>query len=250
VCSARRRHDISLKSLVRRAVAVSAERRRSGFSKPRPLLWALLILAVIGPATAAADGLDDALRGSALDPAERAEVRRLFDEASSAGLPQHMLVPRLEEGLAKRVPVARILRALELEMGYLVQAREVLSAADEALLRDEGSWARTANLLAGGLTTREVSAVVRILRPRRRDFRPATYLYAALVEWGLPREQALALLEALVASDLPGEEFPGVVELLALGRRVRIPPEVMVDRIRDSIGRVHSLDELQRLVLY
>jgi hypothetical protein len=253
VSAAGRRHGF-LNAHALRAGPAAARRRERGFlgfllRGCRHLLWVWLILAAGGGA-AAADDLDDALRASSLEATQQTAVHRLFDEAAAEGVPARMLLPRLEEGLAKGAPGERVLLALEREMGYLLEARQILTAEGEGLLREEASWARAANLLAGGLPPEEVGTLVRILRPRPRDFRPATYLYVALVDWGLPREQARSLLGALVGSALPGEEFGGVMELLARGRRLRIAPEEMVRRIRDSVGRARSLDELGTLVLY
>ena len=218
----------------------------------RAAICLLVFLLASGAAavTAAADDLEELLRRGGFDPARRGDVRAVFEEAADRGVPSALLLPRVEEGLAKGVPADRMLRGIERELSLLLEAREILSEEAGVLLKDQASWARTANLLAGGLSQREVRTLARVASARPRDYRSATYLYVALAEWGLPRDQAGLLLEALVASRVPGEEFAGIVEILVEGRRARIPPERLAERIRAALPRVQNLDELKKTVLY
>jgi hypothetical protein len=213
------------------------------------VLIAWLILSA-GAAGAAADDLEQILQSSRLDASQQALVRGVFDEALEQGIPPSMLLPRLEEGLSKRVAAARLVGALRREAGFLVTARGILTDEAEVLLADEANWIRTANLLAGELAVEEIRALIRLSVPRPRDYRHATYLYVALLDWGLPREQARGLLKALMGSSIPGEQLSGVLELLAEGRRLRVPPEEVVERVRGVASRVKSVEELERLVLY
>ncbi|MBN1837512.1 MAG: hypothetical protein JW820_16775 [Spirochaetales bacterium] len=210
----------------------------------------VVLFLLLGVVPAVADELEDALQRGGFDPARRAAIHALFDQAAGQGIPPRLLLPRLEEGLAKRVSAGRLLGAIEREVDFLLAARRILREEAAAMARDEAAWARTANLLAGGLQDAEVRALVQIASARPRDFRAATYLYVALSEWRLPRETAVALLEALLGSELPGEEFGGIVGLLAEGRSARIPPERLVERVRRALPGVRSLDELKRMVLY
>jgi hypothetical protein len=179
-------------------------------------------------------------------------IRRLFDRAQAQSIPADLLLPRLEEGLAKKVAPARLLQALERELDYLERARAILLEVEEGprLLLDSASWARTANLLAAGTAEAEVRHLVRLWRARWPDYRPATWLYAALLRWGLSRPAALALLEALQASVLPGDSFAGIQDLLLEGRRLRLQPEELADRMVRRMPQVRSVEELKESVLH
>jgi hypothetical protein len=224
--------------------------RCEGRARPGGAAACLLALFLVAAIPGWTEDLEELLQRGGLEPARREEVRALFAEAASQGVPQGLLLPRLEEGLAKRVPAGRLVRVIERELGFLLAARGILQEEAGALAREEAAWARTANLLAGGLPAREVRSLVRTAARRPRDFRESTYLYVALLEWGLPSEEARVLLEALLDSALPGAEFAGVVELLAAGRSARIPPGRLVERIREALPQSRSLEDLEKRVLY
>lgn len=246
--------DRAAANAIPRTTADAARRpRRPG--RPRrtatgvlPVCVLLLHVLVLVPLVA--EDLEKSLERGGFDPSRRAAVLALFDQAAAQGVPKRLLLPRLEEGLAKRVPAGRLLGVIERELGFLLRAREILSEENSALAKDEASWARTANLLAGGLEPGEVRALVRICSIRPRDYRPATYLYVAMVQWGLSQDQAAKLLEALLSSDLAGEQFGGIVELLVEARSARIPPERLLERILEALPRVQDLEELEAAVLY
>lgn len=225
---------------------------RVGIAVPADILLFFFLFFVLfgGVGPLAADELEDVLRRGALEPARREELRSLFDRAAGEGIPPQLLLPRLEEGLAKGVPPGRLLGAIEREVAFLITARQILKEEAAALGGDEASWARTANLLAGGLPEAEVRALARMASARPREYRAATYLYVALVDWGLPGAAAAELLEALLGSQLPGEEFGGIVELFVAGRSARVSPERLAERIRRALPRVRSLEDLKALVLY
>jgi hypothetical protein len=210
----------------------------------------LVLLVVIAAQSAAADDLEEVLQRGGFDPPLRSAVRTLFDEAAAQGVPPELLLPRLEEGVAKRVPAGRLLGVIERELGFLLAAGELLREEAPGLMEEKAAWARTANLLARRLPVREVRTLVRVASARPQDYRAATYLYVALVDWGLAADQARLLLEALLGSGIPGGEFGGIVELLVEGRSARIPPERLVERIRETLPHVQNLDELKKSVLY
>jgi hypothetical protein len=224
-------------------------RRPARFRGLCPLLaGALLLLLPFG--VAAADDLAGALGRSGYGRSERAEIERFFQEAERWGIPEGLLLPRLEEGVAKRVGCTRLLSALKLEREHLLEARSLLERTHggEVLLADAAAWARTANLLAAGVSPEEVEALADASRARPGDFRGASYLYVALRDWGLPPELSLALARDVLASALRGESFPGILDLLGEGRRRRLAPEEIVARIREQLRRAHSLEELRELL--
>jgi hypothetical protein len=191
--------------------------------------------------------VESALARSGYTAVQKESIAAFFREVEDAGIPSEMLLPKLEEGIAKGVPAPRVLRALEREAENLVETRALLlgSAAGERLLEDPASWARAANLLAVGVSEGEIEELVALCGGRCAGFRPASYLYVALREWGLDMEPALDLIGSLLASSIAADEYMGVMDLLAGGRRRRIPPEELIQRIRDNVKEASSIKELE-----
>lgn len=181
---------------------------------------------------------------------QKASIISFFTETDRADLPAELLVPKLEEGIAKRIPAQRVLDALKREREGLLKARALILRVEggEQVLADRASWARTANLLAGGISETEIEGLILLCRSRVGDFRPATYLYAALKEWGLGQEPSFSLIGALLRSSISADSFMGVMDLLATGRRRRIAPEELVRRIEEHLKQVKRIEELEKWI--
>ena len=210
-----------------------------------------MLSGLLAAAMLPAQSLETALARSRFPPEQQRAIEEQFREAALQGIPVSLLLPRLEEGIAKKVPAARLQEALRGQAGLLLEARALLvgTPGGEALLADPASWARTANLLAGALPAAEVRRLAGFCAKRPADYRQATSLYLSLVEWGLDRGKAQELLGALLDSRLPGESFPGVMEILVEGRRQRLAPEELVRRLLLHLPDTVSMEELKRRTL-
>jgi hypothetical protein len=173
-----------------------------------------------------------------------------FVEMEDSDIPAELLLPKLEEGFAKSVSAPRVLLVLRREAGNLQRTRGLMlrSETGRRLLADPASWARTANLLAVGVSEVEIEELIALCKRRNEGFRPVTYLYVAVREWGIGRGTAFDLLRALVESPIPPDSYMGVLDLLANGRRRRIPPEELVQRIQQNLERTNSIKELERWI--
>jgi hypothetical protein len=212
----------------------------------------LAILAgLLAAAMLPAQSLEEALARSRFSSGERSAIEEQFREAVLQGIPASLLLPRLEEGIAKKVPAPRLQEALRGQSGLLLEARALLlgTPGGEALLADPASWARTANLLSGALPAAEVRLLAGYCAGRPLDYRPATSLYLSLVEWGLERGQAQGLLRALLESKHSGESFPGVMEIFVEGRRQRLAAEELVRRLLLQLPGTSTMEELKRKIL-
>jgi hypothetical protein len=197
-----------------------------------------------------AQSVESALARSGYSEVHRDAIIAFFAETEDSDIPAELLLPKLEEGIAKSVPAPRVLLALRREAENLRRTRALMlrSDAGERLLADPASWARTANLLAVGVSEGEVEELIALCKRRNEGFRPATYLYVAVREWGLDRGPAFDLIRALVESSIPPDSYMGVMDLLAGGRRRRIPPEELVQRIQQNLEHANSIKELERWI--
>ncbi len=210
-----------------------------------------MLAGLLAAAMLPAQSLEAALARSRFPLEQQRAIEEQFREAALQGIPVSLLLPRLEEGIAKKVPAARLQEALRGQAGLLLEARALLvgTPGGEALLADPASWARTANLLAGALPAAEVRRLAGFCAKRPADYRQATSLYLSLVEWGLDRGKAQELLGALLDSRQPGESFPGVMEILVEGRRQRLAPEELVRRLLLHLSDTATMEELKRRTL-
>jgi hypothetical protein len=217
-----------------------------------PGLLLLIALLCLQPPALRAESLEAALAGSGYSAAQQETLRDLFSRAQQAGIAPELILPRLEEGLAKKAAAAVLAAALEAEIARLEEARRLIldSAACRDLLFNNAAWLRTANLLAWGAGGREIRRLLEACAGRCSDFPSLSILYVSLVQWGLAADTALTLTEAAAASRLPAADFPGVSELLIRGRRLRLPPEELARRLAEELPRVKNLEELQERLLY
>jgi hypothetical protein len=197
-----------------------------------------------------AQSVTSALARSAYSEVHKDAIGAFFAQAGEAGVPAELLLPKLEEGIAKGIPAPRVLEALEREAENLRRSRAVIlhSEGGERLLADPAAWARTANLLAVGMREEQVEELIALCGRRIEGFRPATYLYVAAVDWGLAQKPALDLIGALLASPIPPSSYMGVMDLLAGGRRRRISPEEIIQRIRQHLDHATSIKELEKWI--
>jgi hypothetical protein len=205
-------------------------------------------LSFLSPQSLRADDLKGALDRGGFQNGERRQIEELFDQASAQGIPEGILLPRLQEGVAKAATAERLLAALARERDLLLQARELLLGTEGGAqqMEDPASWARTANLLNIGLPAEQLGVLILASAPRPADYRPASYLYVALLQWGIGPEAALALVRAALSSSLPGRDFPGLVDLLTEGRMRRIPVEQTLEQLARELPRAAGLQALRR----
>lgn len=222
-----------------------------GIRFPQPSFIVILctVLLVIG-LPISAQSVDSALARSGYSQTHKDSIMTFFAETEESDIPAELLLPKLEEGIAKGIPAPRVLDALMKEAGHLRQTRALILRSEEGqrLLADPASWARTANLLAVGVSEEEIQELIALCKHRIEGFRPATYLYVAVSQWGLARKPAFDLIGALLASSIPPKSYMGVMDLMAGGRRRRIAPEELVQRIRQHLEHAESIKELEKWI--
>jgi hypothetical protein len=172
----------------------------------------------------------------------------IFESAGDETLPTGSIQSRLLQGLARNVNPRRVLVVMEEQLQNLLEARAILTGVPGAtpIAEDTPSLERTAALLRGGYTAEEITAVVGASVPRPDDYRAATLLYVAVVEWGADPAAALTLVRAAIAAPIPGDDFPRIASLLGVTDPRRYGSEEAVEIIADSLREGRSVREITR----
>lgn len=177
------------------------------------VLLAFALVAAPAIAHAQADGAARARAG--LDAAAATRFDATLERARRDGLPTEPLVNKALEGIAKQVPSARIITAVEQRLAGLGRARDALGGAAAP-----GEIEGIADAMQRGVG----AEAVRALRAQAGDEAPvavAAHVLADLQERGVPTDVALEVLGAWRSrggrpDDLP--EIPaGVDRLLRQG---------------------------------
>lgn len=179
-------------------------------------------------------------------------IRLVFEEAEAQGIPSELILPRLEEGIAKKVPVNRLIKVLTKEIECLVQAHDLLLSVDPDLVLSEtpSIWLRTGILFSKHIPAETVRAIAGACMSRWEDYRDATVLYLSLTQWGLKSSEALMIVDSVLKSAIPGPDFIGIITIFIRGRSMNISPEEIITRMKEVINDIDSIETLEEKILY
>jgi hypothetical protein len=216
-------------------------------------LFLIILPGAIAPFGAFGEkGVDAVLSASRFPARDRERISEVFAAAHAEGIAEEMLRSRLEEGIAKRVAAPLLLSALRRDVSFLQSARATLLevAGGAALLLDNASWSRAADLLSWGASPDNLARLAHSGASRPELFKATTYLFALLIQWGLEPEVSVELCEAVAASQIDIDSYPGILDILVRGRRLLVPPRTLSRRIVDALPRVRDLQQLEQRTLY
>lgn len=218
----------------------------------RTLITCFLI--VVGSPLLASDPYDEIGRimdQTGFSIAERNAIRDVFHDAADSGIPLELLVSRVQEGVSKRVGPPRIESALTADVDQLLHAREIAHTVPGGidLLREPSRWARARTVIQAGYASDEFRDLVEVTVDQPERFRSAAVLFISLRDWGLNQPATISIVDAAVRSGLPPQDYPGIAEILAAGRRQRVRPREMVDRIVSALQTSDTLSAVRRRVL-
>jgi hypothetical protein len=194
----------------------------------------LLVMTVVGSAGLSGQESAMARAQRTLPPEVFANLATLASELSASGIPDGPLFNKALEGMAKRVPIERLMPAVRAYAGRLGQARGALGATASVPLLVAG-----ADAIRRGVPSDALRAL-----PSDRPRSPvAVLVLAELLESGVPTDRALAVLRQAM------EQRTRDARMLDIPVRVRtlirsgVPPQEAIDRVRramrnDRGGRV------------
>ncbi|HDQ14849.1 MAG TPA: hypothetical protein ENN41_08555 [Sediminispirochaeta sp.] len=196
--------------------------------------------------------LEAILAESNFSSAEKQVMYEIFAHVQKKEVPSEMLLPRLQEGVAKQVPLFRLSTALERDLDNLIVARDLIlkNNTSESYIKNQGSWQRIANMLAAGFDQDEIVGLLELCSGKPEEFRHVSLLYAALQKWGIADDEIMDVSRALVSSPIPSTEYIAVMDLYRAARGRRIRPEELSERIIVEAKNVERVEELERRILY
>ncbi len=206
------------------------------------------------------DQLDVLLPKRNFTEQESATIKDIFKEAEEKRVPTELLIPRLEEGLAKQVSPEGIAQVLSRELGAYDTTRVLIlrvlgQKTGDQVLQDVLPWTRTVLLSLQGTSESELTELLVAFNQQKSkdkwdNYRFGCSLYAALLQWGIDQKNSMALVVAVSRSSLPGADYRGVLDLIIAGGKLRVVPEVMTERIIQAVPKARSIEALETRVLY
>ncbi|MBN1699778.1 MAG: hypothetical protein JW881_19845 [Spirochaetales bacterium] len=199
-----------------------------------------------------AETLSSLLENGPYTEEQSAVILEIFGKAGEEGIPEALILPRFEEGIAKKVPFERLKGVLEQEILYLKTSKKILLEAIDGIKPEEHPelWSRAAILLATGISENEIRILAKASVSRLHAFRNATTLYVSLLKWELEKETSLKLVAALLGSSIPEQEFDSILNILIIGRRRYIQPEELADRIIKELSAGTTIETIKEKVLF
>lgn len=189
---------------------------------------------------------------------EEQQLHNLLTGAQEDQIPVDLLVLRLEEGVAKRVPSSTLYNALELERQAYSYTRDLIVhelglQEAERIVSDNTIWSRVTTIYRQGVPDEDLKALIAMFNKQRsaerwNNFRYGGGLLIALRQWGLEETLSLQVVEALSRSSIPGEDYRAVIDLFNAGISNRTSLEDIANRIIDSAPNSRSLKVLERMV--
>jgi len=226
------------------------------------LLWLGLMITMGGLAFGSSwdDQLDVLLPKRNLTEQESTTIRGVFIDAESRRIPTELLMPRLEEGLAKQVSPEGVAQVLNRELAAYDTTRALIlqvlgQKAGDQMLQAVLPWTRTVLLALQGTPDTVLAELLKAFNQQKSkdkwdNYRFGCTLYAALLQWGMDQKDSLALVVAVSKSTLPGSDYRGVLDLIIAGGKLRVSPEVMTERIIQAVPKARSIEVLETRVLY
>ena len=206
------------------------------------------------------DQLDVLLPKRNLTEQESTTIKNIFKDAEERRIPTELLIPRLEEGLAKQVSPEGIAQVLSRELGAYDTTRALIlrvlgQKTGDQILQDVLPWTRTVLLALQGTPEAALTELLMAFNQQKSkdkwdNYRFGCSLYAALVQWGIDQNNSMALVVAVSRSTLPGADYRGVLDLIIAGGKIRVSPDVMTERIIQAVPKARSIEVLETRVLY
>lgn len=194
----------------------------------RPALLGLLTFLALAAVDVAAQQTPRQRAQQALPPEVFAGVAAVAQELSASGVPSGPLFNKALEGMAKRVPPARLVPAVRAYGGRLGQARGALGPQASVPLLVAG-----ADAIQRGVPMEAIRSL-----PSDRPRSPVALLVLAeLMENGVPQDRAVQILRISMDQRLQDARMLDIPARIRRLIRDGVPPQEAIDRVRRTLRR-------------
>ncbi|MBI4499527.1 MAG: hypothetical protein HY700_00030 [Gemmatimonadetes bacterium] len=157
-----------------------------------------------------------------VDPATLAALRPVLAAAAAESLPTRPLEDKALEGVAKRVPSARIIDAVQQLVTSLREARGLLRSGSPAPTPSEAEIVAAADARRRGVPSEEIAALRREAASSPLVV-PLTIL-SDLVERGVPADQARSVIAEMASRGTPMAQIAQIPGRVDVALRVGASP--------------------------
>jgi hypothetical protein len=166
-----------------------------------------------------------------LDPRTLAALRPILDSARGDSVPVQALEDKALEGVAKHVPLERIVAAVRQLAAELRDVRTILRSVAPGVTSSDGEIVAAADARRRGVPATDVVAL-RSHAPPTSALVVAYTVFGDLVQRGVPADQARLAIEQLLAAGVPAQQIAEIPARMDVGLRVGAPP---LDALRSAL---------------
>lgn len=178
---------------------------------------------------------DTATLRQRLDPGTYAALLPVMEAARRDALPLRALEAKALEGAAKRRLGPEIVAAVTQLAADLKAARELLGGSAAGPRPADGDVVAAAEALRRGVPPKEIAELRRAAPPATRLDVPLVVL-GALVERGIPADEARRVLEHLLAAGIPAGRLADIPARVDIALRVGAPPVPALHSALQGLG--------------
>lgn len=186
------------------------------------------------------------------------ELIELFTRVETTEVPGELLLERLKEGAAKRVPPQRLLSVLRQDFERLERVDRVIEAAGYTHARGSTSYKQNLKLLSivlrGGVSESVVENVLQEAHTHEKSLEVALAACDALFQvtqiGDLTDNELIQLGTTLLTSSLPSSSYSSIASLFLKGRVNRLDDsdilEIVIRVLENNGGLIQLEREIQR----
>ncbi|MCA1950263.1 MAG: hypothetical protein LDL24_06810 [Treponema sp.] len=179
------------------------------------------------------------------------ELQSLINDAESRRIPENLVLDKLKEGAAKRVPPQQLLQALRTEIDRLTLAMQLLQKGSPVQAAQLESLLKSLSLLLqGGVPVDTIDAVidyaVMLEKSSTRAVNALSSAFRIIAIAQAPAELLRPLSECLVRSNLSESQFPQIQSFAVRAKSRQILGESMIKLIIGSLDGGYGLVGLDR----
>lgn len=181
-------------------------------------------------------------------------ILSLFARSEQRGVPSSLLLDKLKEGAAKRIPEQRLLAALSQELDRLTRAQQIIESTGYEVDVEGTEYKEHLKLIVimirGGLSEIHIQNVLEFAEHIHKPLTAGIAACEALLQLNqiatLQEEQLLDVGKALLDSSLPTSGYASVTSIFIKARALKIRDKETVAILQRVLDQGGGLIQLER----